>query len=374
MIDNLSLCDERSIATMITMDITATARSAWSRVRPGYLDACTVGIATTATRDAMHDAVTEWASGDADLALYAEAVDGSRAAFAALMGVPPEQVSIGSTVADLVATVAGSLPDGAEVVCVDGDFSSIVFPFLQQEPRGIRVRHVAAQALADAIRPGTALVSFSIVQSADGSIIDPGPVLAAAARVGALVLCDTTQAAGIMPVDAGRFDITVCHAYKWLCAPRGAAFMTLSYAAELVIRPLHAGWYAGEDIWASCYGPTMQLAPDARRFDTSPAWLSWVGAREALEFMAALDTAAVWSQCSALADHLLDRLALPRLGRPIITLDDADGSRAASLIHHGVRASTRAGRVRLGFHLWNTEDDVDLVVSAISSARTRTST
>lgn len=41
--------------------------------------------------------------------------------------------------------------------------------------------------------------------------------------------------------------------------------------------PTAAGWYAGQDVWASVHGPEMTLAGDACWFDVSPAWLSWVG-------------------------------------------------------------------------------------------------
>jgi hypothetical protein len=46
-----------------------------------------------------------------------------------------------------------------------------------------------------------------------------------------------------------------------------------------------AGWYAGADVHKSCFGPPLRLAADARRFDTSPAWFSWVGAQPALELL-----------------------------------------------------------------------------------------
>ena len=42
--------------------------------------------------------------------------------------------------------------------------------------------------------------------------------------------------------------------------------------------PHQAGWYAGEDRWASIYGLPLRLAAGARGLDTSPAWLCHVGA------------------------------------------------------------------------------------------------
>lgn len=354
-------------------DAVAVDDLAWSQawgedVRPGYLDACTMGMPTLATTAAMQEAVNAWARGEASASGYGEAVERARTAYAQIVGAPLGEVAIGATTSEFAGLIASSLPAGAEVLCVDGDFSSIVHPFLQHGHRGVSVRHVPLEALADSIDERTALVSFSLVQSADGRLADVAAILEAAHRLGALTLCDTTQAAGIHPVDAAMFDFTICHSYKWLCAPRGAAFLTVSADAAAGIVPLAAGWYAGEDVWASTYGPGMALAASARRFDTSPAWLTWVGAASALEHFATVDAEAAWARATALADGLLGRLGLDSREQAIIALDDPDGSRAEALDSAGVRFARRAGRVRLGFHVWNTEADLELVVGALEAA------
>ena len=117
-----------------------------------------------------------------------------------------------------------------------------------------------------------------------------------------MTVCDVTQAAGWLPVDATALDVTVCASYKWLSAPRGTAFLTVSPDLMDRLRPTSAGWYAGEEIWSSVYGPAMALARDARRFDVSPAWLCWVGAVPALELFAAAPLDAVHRYTVGLAD------------------------------------------------------------------------
>lgn len=342
--------------------------AAWGRLRPGYLDAATMGLPTEATAGALADAVRQWSLGEADASGYGDRVEAARASYARLTGVDVDRVGIGATTSELVGPIAASLEPGDEVVVVEGDFTSIIYPFLQHVDRGVVVRHVPLEALADALDERTALVSFSDVQSADGRVADADALLEAAARVGALTLCDATQSAGIRPFDASRFDLTVCHAYKWLCAPRGAAFLTATPAAAERIRPLNAGWYAGEDVWSSVYGPEMALARSARRFDTSPAWLSWVGAAEALAHVESIDLTAAWGHATGLADALLERLGRAPRGQAIVVLEDDDGAVAAALRSAGVRFSCRAGRLRFGFHLWNTVEDVDLVVRALATA------
>jgi selenocysteine lyase/cysteine desulfurase len=354
--------------------MTDSTRSSWSPAlveatrsfapRTGYLAACTMGLPMTATLDAQRLDLDTWRTGGTSPIEYGAVVEEARVAYAALVAVPVARVAIGSQTSSMVAVVAAAVPDGAEVLCVDGDFSSMVFPFLQQRHRGVRVRSVPLGELAEAVSDDTWLVAWSAIQSATGAVADDAAIVAAARRHDALTLCDTTQAAGVLPVDAGRYDVTVCHAYKWLCSPRGAAFLTVSAEAAPRLRPVQAGWYAGESVWGSCYGPTMELAHDARAFDVSPAWPVWVGALPALRTFATLDMTEIWTRASGLGDLLCERLGIAPQGQAIVTWVDP-GDDLAALTAAGLTASGRAGRVRIAFHLWNDEDDVEAVARAL---------
>jgi selenocysteine lyase/cysteine desulfurase len=245
---------------------------------------------------------------------------------------------------------------------VDGDFTSVVFPFLAHADRGVTVRHEPLEKLADAIGPRTAVVAYSLVQSSDGRVADVAAIRAAATGAGAVTVCDVTQAAGWLPFSAAEHDITVGAAYKWLCAPRGVAFLTVSPDLTDRLRPIHAGWYAGEAVWDSIYGPRMRLATDARRFDVSPAWLSWVGAASAIRAFADADLGAVRDHDVGLADRLRAGLGLPPAGSAIVSLEDPDRSLLDRFGRAGLSVSGRAGRVRIAFHVWNDEDDLARVL------------
>jgi selenocysteine lyase/cysteine desulfurase len=332
---------------------------------PRYLAACTQGLPLRATVAATRADLDTWERGETQAADYDIPVASARASFAELVRVDPGRVAIGSQVSVLASVVAAAAPDGAEIVCVDGDFSSIVFPFLVQAHRGVTVRHVPLDTLAEAIGPRTWLVAFSLVQSATGAIADADAIVAAARNHGALTFCDATQAAGWYPVDASRFDVLACSAYKWLCAPRGSAFLVVAESVQPLLRPIQAGWYAGDDPWKSCYGPGMPLATDARQYDVSPAWPVWPGTAAALDVFRRLDIDAVHAHASGLGDALCARLGIEAKGQAIVTWHDADGRDLAALTAAGIRASGRAGRARVAFHLWNTADDVDAVVAAL---------
>jgi len=336
-----------------------------------YLAACTLGLPPRATIAAVRGDLEAAAHGRPDVAGATRAVESARAAYARLVRTPVSSVAIAAQTSVMVSLFAANVPDGAEVLCAEGDFSSLVAPFAHAG-RGIRLRTAPLASLAEAVSPDTWLVAFSLVQSATGDVADAAAIAAAAARAGARTLCDLTQAAGWHPVDATMFDATVCHAYKWLCAPRGVAFLTVSPAFAHELRPVQAGWYSGDDPWASCYGTGGTLAGDARRFDVSPAWQAFVGAAPAITLFADADATELYAHATGLAAEFCDVLGLDRPARPsaIVTWPDATGCALARLTAAGITASGRAGRARVAFHVFNDHDDVERAAAALGAART----
>lgn len=325
----------------------------------GYLAVASIGLPTRETVAALRADLDLWSTGAREAKEYDAVYDATRESYAKLVGVDVGRVATGSQTSALASIIAAAVPDGAEVLCIEGDFTSIVFPFMQR--RGVRVRHVAIDELAASVTDDTWLVAFSLAQSSNGRVADVAAITAAARKHGARTMCDTTQAAGVHPVDATMFDATVCHSYKWLCSPRGVAFLTLSEEFQRELRPIHAGWYAGESVWTSVYGPEMHLAATARCFDVSPAWPAWVGAEKAIGLFASLDIGEVWKYTCGLGNALCDALEVPQQNQAIVTWEDPDGQDFARLTDAGIKLSGRAGRARISFHLWNNPDDVEAV-------------
>ena len=329
----------------------------------GYLNTASLGLPPVAVTDALHAAVDDWGAGRVQAPDYDVHIDRSRAAWARLHAVDPSWVSIGPQVAYFVALVAAALPADAEVVGYDGDFTSLLFPFLARDDLAVRL--VPLDEVASAVRPETALVAVSAVQSADGRLADLDAIAAAAEAHGALTLVDTTQASGWLPFDATGVDFAVCGTYKWLLSPRGTAFMSARPDAAARLRPLAANWYAGERIWESIYGAPLRLASDARRFDMSPAWLAWVGTAIALEYVERADVAAIHDHNVGLANALRGALGLPPSNSAIVAVEH-DGA-ADAFARAGISAAVRAGSLRVCFHLYNDEDDVLAVVRALGT-------
>lgn len=330
-----------------------------------YLDTPTYGLAAKSVIEVMTESLDRWRRGIATMAEYDQAVTRSRQLFSEIVNVDLDRVAVANQASVFVGVVAASLPDGSVVLAPEGDFTSLLFPMLVQEGRGIVLRTAPLNDLAGAIDGNTHLVAFSLVQSADGCQADVDSIMEAAARHGAKTLVDATQAAGWLPIVASRFDYMVVSAYKWLLCPRGTAFMTLGPGHDKAMLPILAGWYAGDDPWKSVYGTPLRLADSARRFDVSPAWLSWIGSVPALETIASQGVEAIHRHNTTLADSARSRLGMEPTGSAIVTVPLSDTS---ALTERGIAASLRSTNVRVGFHLYNDSSDIDALVDAVAAS------
>jgi selenocysteine lyase/cysteine desulfurase len=331
----------------------------------GYLDSATYGLPPLAALEELASVTAAWAAGTYEPVSADDAVARARGSFARLHRVRAADVAIGHQVSPFVGLVGGSLRRGATVLVAEGDFTSLLFPFLAA---GCTVESVPLERLAHAIDSRTELVAVSAVQSADGRLADLGGVASAAEHHGAITVIDATQASGWLPLDGGRFDVLVSGGYKWLCHPRGTAFMTVRPELRDRLIPIAAGWYAGDRPWDTCYGTPLRLAADARRFDVSPAWFSWHAAAAALALLEDIGIERVHEHDVALANRLRAGLDVCNGDSPIVSLAAHDAA-VVRLARAGIKASVRAGRVRLSCHLYNEESDVDRALEALAGSR-----
>ena len=330
-----------------------------------YLNTASYGLPPRPAWEAVQSAQDEWRHGRTGFDGWDESVGRSRASWARLHGVAEADVAVGPQVSPFVGMVAAALEPGARVLAAQEDFTSLLFPLLAQEARGVRIRLVPLDDLAEAVDGRTDLVAVAAVQSADGRLADLDAIEAAARHHGARTLLDATQACGWLPLDAARFDYVVCAGYKWLLAPRGTAFFHAGAEARERLHPHLAGWYAAEPLMANLYGPPLRLADSAKALDVSPAWMSWVGQAPALELLEGVGIEAVNAHDTALAARFRDGLGLTAARSAIVSLDLPEEA-ADRLAAARVRCAGRGGLTRFSFHLANTEADVDRALDVLA--------
>lgn len=334
-----------------------------------YLNTATCGLLPRRTVAAVKLLADELAAGRPGGAGDFSAVTAARQSFARLVGVDEGRVAVGGSVSVHVGLIAASMPPGAEVIFPEGEYASLITPFTVRGD--LKLRYAPLEGLAEAVRPGTALVAFSSVQSSDGRIADLPAMRAAAAAHGARTLLDASQSAGWLPLDAGAWDFTVTGGFKFLLCPRGASFLTVTEQAQESLVPIHAGTFASEVLWETTYGPIEELARSARRFDEPPAFVSYHGARQSLALLEEIGIDAVHAHDTALARRF--RAGLRELGHEPVRGGESAivavpglGHRVPELARAGILVSERAGNLRAAFHLYNSAAEVDRVLDVLS--------
>jgi selenocysteine lyase/cysteine desulfurase len=327
---------------------------------------------------ALASAITGWQEGSLGAADWEAAGPRARSGLARYLGVPEAHVALMASVAEAATTVAASLlgRDGT-VVVGDSEFRSNLFPWLGLQARGYRIIRVPTggasrtESLLAAIDERTALIAVSHVLSADGERVDLVRLRAAADAVGARIFADVTQSLGVLGMDlaASRPDYLAVHGYKWLLCPRGAAWLVTPLYDEL--RPLMPSWKSAAD--GGYFGGSLPLAAGAARCDTSPAWLSWIGAEAAISLLSALPAKAVEQHCLGLAAAFLDEAPEAGAGPvstgppshiAVVRVQDPDAV-SARLRSGGVRAMMLGDRLRVGFHYFNNDEDVTAALRAL---------
>lgn len=327
-----------------------------------YLNTASYGLPPRPTVEAVHAVVEDWRGGGTPWETWTQAVGRARDSFARLAGCRPEEVAAGATVSEFVGLVAASLPDGARVLVPEIEFTSNLFPWLVHSER-LDVATVPLDGLAEAVDERTTLVAVSAVQSSNGRVAELAAIAEACRANDARLFLDATQACGWLPLHEQDYDFLVCHSYKWLLAPRGATFFVVREERIEELLPLHASWWAGDDPYGAYYGPPLRLAENARRFDTSPAWFSWVGAAPALEVLERIGIERIHGHNVELANRFRAGMGLEPGDSAIVSVDVEDGVR--KLERAGIRAAARAGGLRVSFHVYNTPDDVDAALDAL---------
>lgn len=352
--------------------------------RVAYLDTASFGPGPTPVREVLDAHLDAWSEGREGWRAWEAAAERAREGLARLIGARPDSVALLPAVASAAAQVASSLEPGSNVVVGEQEFRSNLFPWLAQERRGVEVRlvpfragRVAAEDLLAATDARTAVLAVSHVQSANGYRVDLPRLVEACAGRATKLFVDATQSAGALRLDVEGIDFVAAAAYKWLLAPRGTAFLYADPRHVAGMTPLQPGWKTPDDPYARYYGPPLEPAPTATRFDVSLAWPCWVGCARSVELILEVGIDAIEERDLALARRF--REGLPAIGLAPL-FGEAESSQVVglevpdpvavqeALAAERVVAAVRDRYLRASFHFFNDETDVDRILACLARA------
>ncbi len=158
-------------------------------------------------------------------------------------------------------------PRRNRVVYEEGNFPSVRYLY-QAQPDLEVVVAADDGAIVDAIDERTLLVPISHVLFKTGEIQDVAAIVRRAHDVGAHVVLDAYQSAGIVPLDVTSLDVdfAVGGSVKWLCGGPGNGWLYVRPDLAGSLEPTFMGWQAHARPFG--FEPELEYAEGAARFLT----------------------------------------------------------------------------------------------------------
>ncbi len=195
-----------------------------------------------------------------------------------ILGCGPGEVSFHQNVTLAEAVVLSCFDFSGprrKVVHTSMEFPSVMYLYQGQRCRGAELCIVESRdgitvdmdRFLNAIDERTLLVPVSHVLFKSAYIMNAQAIIRKAHEVGAIVILDVYQSAGILPIDVKELnaDIVIGGCLKWLCGGPGAAFLYVRPDLRATLEPKLTGWMAHPNAFGFETGE-MRYREDAFRF------------------------------------------------------------------------------------------------------------
>jgi kynureninase len=298
-----------------------------------------------------------------------------------IMGAPRGSIVMHQNVTVAEAIVLSCFPQpGARnrIVYEEANFPSV--RYLYEAQPALEVTAVEDdRAIVDAIDERTLLVPISHVLFKNAEIQDVEPIVRRAHEVGAYVVLDCYQSAGVVPFDltALEVDFAVGGSVKWLCGGPGAGWLYVRPDLAERLEPTLVGWQGHARPFA--FEPELEYAAGARRFLTGtpnvPALyaatagydvIEEVGVQRIRERSLAL-TALLIDLCDDAGVEVVSPREAHRRGGTVVVSTPDHAAVHRELGERGVVCDFRpdAG-VRLGPHFFSSEEELRRAIAELT--------
>lgn len=309
---------------------------------------------------------------------------------ASLYGLEPEEIAFCSCTSEAfnLATLALRLREGDEVVINDLEFPAAATPYLQLDcPATVRVWRARQGALRvedliSLLGPRTRLVSVSLVSFFNGFKISLPAVAEAVGRHSpALLAVDVTQALGRIPLELTGVDLVVSSTHKWILGSHGGCLVGVPWQRREEWTVPAGGWFNFEDPFRpDRFDTPARSKPGAGSFMVGmPNYAAVYAVNAALGYIQKVGVERIAAHADPLVRQCLD--GLKRLPVQLITPDEPESlAGILSFLHpqaerlyqrlceQEIHLMCHAGRLRVSIHGYNTAEEVEEFLSALSQA------
>jgi selenocysteine lyase/cysteine desulfurase len=317
-----------------------------------------------------------------------------RGHLATLIGADPSEIALTNSATQGIGIVATGLglEAGDEVVIASHNFPANLFTWLHLRRLGVRVQVVKpagdlirVEEVVRALTPRTRVLALDWVSYTGGSRLDLAAFGDLVHRQGGIFVVDGTQGVGALGIDVHHLpvDVLAVAAYKWLLGPYGTGFVYIRPEIQDRLELPVVNWMSVEGAEDFDALPTDEftLPRAARIFDVGETsnFINLHGLEASLEFVERVGVMAVTEHCQRLLDLLVDGLraigyqlsdsAQPEHRSAILGFQ-ADSLEATTRLHQKLRAnqvavSLRHGWIRVSPYLYNTEGDIERLLSVV---------
>ena len=298
-----------------------------------------------------------------------------------IVGAPPGSTVMHQNVAVAEAIVLSCFrpvdPARNRVVYERGNFPSVRYLYAAQPDLDVVVCEDDAE-IAERIDERTLLVPISHVLYKDSEIQDVPPIVERAHEVGAHVILDCYQSAGIVPVDVTALgvDFAVGGSVKWLCGGPGNGWLYVRPDLAERLEPTYTGWQAHDRPFA--FEETMEYASGAARFLTgTPNPAAHFAGTAGYDLIEEIGVERIRENSLRQTELLIEladaasfgihstRDPLRRGGAVIVSVPEASAVHA-ELEERAILCDFRPGAgIRIGPHFFTTDDELRFVIAQI---------
>ena len=298
-----------------------------------------------------------------------------------IVGAPPGSTVMHQNVAVAEAIVLSCFrpvdPARNRVVYERGNFPSVRYLYAAQPDLDVVVCEDDAE-IAERIDERTLLVPISHVLYKDSEIQDVPPIVERAHEVGAHVVLDCYQSAGIVPVDVTALgvDFAVGGSVKWLCGGPGNGWLHVRPDLAERLEPTYTGWQAHDRPFA--FEETMEYASGAARFLTgTPNPAAHFAGTAGYDLIEEIGVERIRENSLRQTELLIEladaasfgihstRDPLRRGGAVIVSVPE-ESAVHAELEERAILCDFRPGAgIRIGPHFFTTDDELRFVIAQI---------
>jgi selenocysteine lyase/cysteine desulfurase len=355
-----------------------------------YVNSCSQGALSTDVETALTEWIRTWHDDGSPWELWVDRVETLRDHFARSIGADASEVAVVPAASGGINAIASALNfRGARrrVVMGEFEFPTMAQIWLAQQPRGAEITWARADgdrlsidAYERVIDDTTLIVPATHVCFRNGHKTDISALTALCHARGALVFMDDYQHTGSAPLDVHGLgvDLMVTGCLKYLLAAPGIAFLYVRRDLIEQLEPAITGWFGRINPFAFRID-ALDWPDTARRFESgTPPVPCAYAALAALQLLDRIGYDAVARQISALvarfhaaataAGFVVRTPAEPARRGPLVVVQSVDAPQlVARLAERGIIASARGNGLRISFHAYNNDADVDAVMAALEA-------